>query len=200
MRLLPNSMSQAGQESFVQNILNFKTKGSYVEIGAWDAKHLSNTYLLETQFGFHGIALEISRRFAFRYNLRRRNRCIRADATTVDYLSLFKKYNMPKIIDYLQLDIAPPSNTFMSLTRIPFEEYQFRVITFEHDLYSSPENLKYKNAAFDFLTKKGYDRLASNVQNDGYPFEDWYIKKDLLTDFRIEKLASDVDWHELFTS
>jgi hypothetical protein len=40
---------------------------------------------------------------------------------------------MVKKRDYLQLDCDPPSVTYDILTKIPFDEHKFAVITYEHD-------------------------------------------------------------------
>ena len=52
---LPNSKSQLRQDLFVLNELNFKTDGFFVEFGACDGTLFSNTFLLEKNFGWHGI-------------------------------------------------------------------------------------------------------------------------------------------------
>lgn len=57
------SYSQIGQDLFVLFILNGKRNGFFVEIGAGDGVHLSNTYLLENEFGWTGILVEPNRSF-----------------------------------------------------------------------------------------------------------------------------------------
>jgi hypothetical protein len=44
--------SQAGQDRFVLQSLNYKYNGFYLEIGAYNSKDISNTYILEKQYGF----------------------------------------------------------------------------------------------------------------------------------------------------
>jgi FkbM family methyltransferase len=55
---LPESRSQYRQDIFVLTQLDFKTGGYFVEFGATDGIDLSNTYLLEKQFGWNGILAE----------------------------------------------------------------------------------------------------------------------------------------------
>jgi FkbM family methyltransferase len=49
--------SQYGQDSFVNNYFNNKTNGYFVEVGAFDGKTFSNTFLLEKN-GWKGICIE----------------------------------------------------------------------------------------------------------------------------------------------
>ncbi len=53
------SNSQAGQESFVINSLNFKKNGYYLEVSAYHSTELSNTKLLEQKYFWRGISIEI---------------------------------------------------------------------------------------------------------------------------------------------
>lgn len=55
---VPFSMSQLGQDLFVLSELCFKKGGFFVEFGASNGVDLSNTYLLETKFGWAGILAE----------------------------------------------------------------------------------------------------------------------------------------------
>jgi FkbM family methyltransferase len=58
---LTNSTSQLGQEIFVLSRLGWKRGGYYVEFGATDGRTLSNTWLLDRQFGWRGILAEPGR-------------------------------------------------------------------------------------------------------------------------------------------
>lgn len=200
MKILPNSQSQSGQESFVLHVLEFKKKGTYLEVGAWDGVELSNTYLLETEYGWNGIALDIVEDFVLRYSAKRRNLCLLGDATTINFRDLLEKNDFPSVIDYLQLDIEPAQNTYACLLRIPFDKFRFRVITFEHDLYISPSNQIFKDKAFEYLNKLGYLRVANNVKNSDNAYEDWYVNEELVPKAINLNLASDVNFNEHFNS
>jgi len=58
--VLPKSKSQLRQDLFVLNQLNFKKGGYFVEFGATNGIDLSNTYVLEKNFGWQGILAEPS--------------------------------------------------------------------------------------------------------------------------------------------
>lgn len=53
-----NFKSQLGQDVFVLNTLGWKRDGYFVEFGATNGVDLSNTYLLEKDFGWTGILAE----------------------------------------------------------------------------------------------------------------------------------------------
>lgn len=57
-QLLAKSKSQLRQDIFVLYELNFKRQGYFVEFGATNGIDLSNTYLLETEYGWTGILAE----------------------------------------------------------------------------------------------------------------------------------------------
>lgn len=58
---LPISRSQLRQDLFVLCQYDFKEGGFFVEFGATDGVHLSNTYILETEYGWDGIVAEPAR-------------------------------------------------------------------------------------------------------------------------------------------
>lgn len=191
MKWIPNSHSQEGQESFVINQLKGKRAGYYVEIGGHHATELSNTYLLETQYNWSGVSLEIVKHKAELYNKTRKNPCLAVDATTYDLESYFIENEWPKQIDYLQVDIDPASDTLAALLNMP-KEYRFSIITFEHDNYISPKNAKYQLAAYDFLSSQGYKRVVQNMKN----LEDWYVDQNVIDcDF----LGYNISPSDLFT-
>jgi hypothetical protein len=56
-----NVYSQNGEDTVIQEILNrllITESGTFCEFGAWDGKHLSNTYLLLESFGWRGVYIE----------------------------------------------------------------------------------------------------------------------------------------------
>jgi FkbM family methyltransferase len=57
-RLVAQSQSQLGQDVFALTTLDFKRDGFFIEFGATDGVSLSNTWLLEKEFGWTGILAE----------------------------------------------------------------------------------------------------------------------------------------------
>ena len=70
------SFSQIGQDLEVLKFYNNKTDGFFVDIGAYDGITLSNTYLLEKMYNWHGICVEpIPYRFELLYKNRPNSFC-----------------------------------------------------------------------------------------------------------------------------
>ena len=61
LALMPDSQSQMRQDLFVLSECAFRREGFFVEFGATDGKSISNSWLLEKQFGWSGILAEPAR-------------------------------------------------------------------------------------------------------------------------------------------
>lgn len=177
--LIEENYSQSYQDMFVLTMLNGKKNGTFVEIGAMHGKEISNTYLLEKFFNWNGISIDINDISKSFNEYFRKSKLIIQNALTIDYEKLFTENNLPKNIDYLQLDIEPPINTFECLKKIPFDKYKFAVITYETEAYYAPEAIK--NKSREIIEGNGYELIIGDVCNHGNdPFEDWYVHPDLV--------------------
>ena len=175
-----NSQARENQDRFVVAVLDGKKNGTYVEVGGYLPIEWSNTFMLEKEFGWTGISLELFEKFSSQWNGLRSNPCITCDATTVDLNSLIDENNLPKVIDFLQLDIDPASSTFKVLENIDFDKHSFRIITFEHDVYRGEDTIEIRNKSREILKGYGYTLLIPDVSHGDLKFEDWYIKEDLM--------------------
>jgi hypothetical protein len=183
MKLYEGSYSQANQESFVLNALKEKRNGFYLEIGGYHSKYDSNTYLLEKEYDWSGVALEIDKERSEEYNQNRVNKCLNVDAITFNYLEYFENNNFPKTIDYLQIDIEPANQTLAALKALPLDKYRFSIVTFEHDLYADPNNILVKQEAFNIFNKYNYKLIFENVEHEGKVFEDWWADSNIELDW-----------------
>jgi hypothetical protein len=179
--------SQVGQDDFVIETLNHKTSGVYVEIGAYHSSEISNTYLLEKDYGWRGISFDIDRDRVKEFNDNRINKCYETDATVFDYKKLFDNIGLPKQIDYLQIDIDPSPQSLKALLSLPLNDYRFSVITFEHDIYAHESHFEIKNKQIEVLSGLGYKLIKENVHlgDPNFPFEDWWIDPNVVTYFNL---------------
>jgi beta-1,4-mannosyl-glycoprotein beta-1,4-N-acetylglucosaminyltransferase len=175
------NFSQIYQDMFALSMNNGKKNGTYFEVGAGYPKKGNNTFLLETQFDWKGISVDIHPDCKELFDKNRKNECICADATSIDYIKLFSEHYKSASIDYLQLGCNPANITYDILQKIPFDTYKFGVITYEHDFYDDATG-SYREKSRSFLKSKGYKLICGNISplKDKYPFEDWWIHPDLI--------------------
>ena len=96
---IETNYSQALQDVFVLSVLDGKRNGTYLEIGGDDGIAINNTYILETEYDWTGLAFEWLEPGWNRYISQRKNPCLREDATKADYSKLLKDYKFPSQID-----------------------------------------------------------------------------------------------------
>ena len=184
-------MALSQQDLFVQLLLG--DRGYYVDIGAGDGAGepcASNTYWLE-ECGWTGILIEYDNRYITEAKrLRPESHFVLANALTLNYNQLFQRFYTPNVIDYLSIDIEPSS--IAALEKFPFNEYDFKILTIEHDFYNMPEGIVQKRLLNMFMKDKPYIRIVEDV---GLSYkttnflEDWYINPKYLHEF----LVPDVD-------
>lgn len=155
--------SESKQDEFVLHMMNGKI-GTYLEVGAWQPIDTNNTYLLEKN-GWTGLSIDIKRDYEDLWKKERKNPLVIADALTYNYLD-------QEHIDYLQLDIEPPSQTFAVLEILFKLKTTYSVITYETDAYGDPN---FVEPSRKLITSKGYVLAVPNVQCINGPYEDWYI-------------------------
>jgi hypothetical protein len=165
------SNSLEGQDRWVLNVLGGKNNGTYLEIGAGHPIYGNNTYLLENSFNWTGLSIEIEETMVSEFLNTRNNPCICSDATSIDYRSNLAKYNMPKRIDYLQIDIddKPVNANLLGLIGLPLAEYRFSALTIEHGCLSDYKNSRLRDAQRLILESFGYRLIVQGVN------EDWWI-------------------------
>lgn len=185
-------MSQAGQDIFTLSVLNNKINGYFVEIGSNHPITINNTYILENKYNWKGIMIEYNDSFLQLYKQLRPNSIhVINDATNIDYKNLFEINNVPSIIDYLQIDLEVSNgstlSTLQKLDNEIFDTYKFATITFEHDIYNSNFN-NTRLESRDIFSKRGYLCVFEDVNNQGNPYEDWYVHPDLVDLNYVNKL------------
>lgn len=171
--------SQILQDVFVLNFFD-KKSGFFLDLGCGDGISYpcgNNTFLLEC-FGWDGLSVDFDQSLINSFNKKRITKAVCKDLTKYSIGEILQENNCPKIIDYLSFDVDEA--TPYALRTLPLNNYKFKFITFEHNLYLNQE--KYKNLkqeAFNLL-KNEYEILIENVNlvNHG-AVEDWYVHKEL---------------------
>ena len=176
---IEKNYSQVYQDMFVLTMLDGKREGTYLEIGTADPIYNNNTYLLEKEFDWYGISIEINKDEVAKFiESGRSGPIIHLDALEVDYSEELKI--LPSVIDYLQIDCEPAETTYKILEKIPFNKYKFRVITYEHDYYAD-ETKSFREKSRKFLENKGYVMVVGDIAPDkNSTFEDWWVHPELV--------------------
>lgn len=183
---MASSYAQASQDLFVHSLLG--DKGYFLDIGAgWDSYGLnSNSLYLEEQ-GWTGICIEGDLESANK----RKSRSINCKVLNVfvpqkSLKDILTDENSPNIIDYVSIDIEP--NSVVALKDFPFETFEFKILTFEHDFYRIGK--EQKEEAHQILSSYGYTLLCNDVFGpvdicgENCPYEDWWINpKYFASDF-----------------
>jgi FkbM family methyltransferase len=200
------SYSQVKQDRWVLEILKHKKNGYFLDIGAYDGIHFSNSYLLEEEFLWNGLLVEAN---PVNYNLLLNNRprsininvaisdkCgitvinnssmsskilsnnnqSNTEIEQITFKKLFEKYQVPTTIDYMSLDIEGYESK--ALSQFPFHSHICLTITVEHNLYLDGNTNKINIQ--NILLNNNYTLIKENVSCDNNPFEDWYIHKSIM--------------------
>ena len=194
-----SSHSQAGQDTFVLNVLKHKKNGWYVEIGTHCPISLgNNTYFLERDYEWRGLMVEYDRSFEEKYKIHRpKSWYIIDDARRIDYYSFLKEKAFPKEIDYLQIDLDVNNRSTLDTLELfdstVFTEYKFATITFEHDIYTG-DYFNTRAESRKIFEKRGYILVFPDVQvqyGGWNPFEDWYVHPDLVDMDYVNRIKCD---------
>ncbi len=208
LRTLRNSRSQLRQDLFVLSELDFKRSGFFVEFGATDGIDLSNTYLLEKEFGWNGILAEPAKRW--HKDLRNnRNSCIETDCVWRDSNSIltFNEVNsaeLSTIASYSSSDVHRQ-------TRKHGNAYDVKTTSLEDLLekHHAPKRIDYlsidtEGSEYEILSAFNFDKyqikiitcehnftptrekVFSLLTRNGYVrkfmkfsrFDDWYVRTD----------------------
>jgi hypothetical protein len=158
------------QEPFVLAMLQEKRNGYYVELGSERPYEASNTYLLESKFGWTGLPLELEQWKCDIYNESGRiNKAVQGNAHTFNLDKYFEENNFPKQIDYLQIDVDHedyPESNLLALMNVPLSRYRFSVITFEHDDMLSLYNRPVRDMSREILKRYGYELVVRDIAED----------------------------------
>jgi FkbM family methyltransferase len=205
-----HSKSQLQQDLFVLLSLKFKTGGFFVEFGATDGINLSNTYMLEKNFGWKGILAEPAR--SWHASLRNNrsaeieSKCIWTESgkvlqfneTEVGELSTLDSFSNHdshaysrengikypvETISLLDLLVAYKAPSFIDYLSIDTEGSEFEILEhFDFNAYT----FGFISCEHNFTENRG--KIFELLSRQGYvrvfeqysQFDDWYLHKSLV--------------------
>lgn len=169
---VPDSLlrGQLGADRFVIEALGHKRNGRYLDIGAGEPYYLSNTLALERHFGWTGVLCDIAYAEALR---KERTGFVLEDATSVDWRHVCGQLAVDGRIDFLSLDLEPPTLTENVLRALPLESVRFSIIAIEHDSHREGGEQRAERMR-SLLASHGYELFASIL------FDDWWVDPAVL--------------------
>ena len=150
-----------------------KPGGTYIVVGCRDPYRTNNTWFLEKTLDWTGISIDIvdySNTWTDRTST-----FIQMDALVGDFRAIYKEHKIPAVVDYLTHDLEGDGDRYKGLIRMPFDDYEYKVITIEHDAYRGYD-LTERQPQREFLQSKGYLLVAADVRSHaGDVQEDWWV-------------------------
>ena len=163
---------------FALRLSGDKDNGTYVEVGSSHWRDGNHTYMLEKEFGWTGVGIDIEQHYVDEYNKNRSNPCIQADAKSFNWDKYFEENNFPKQIDHLSIDID--SDNYLALVNMPLSRYRFSTIVIENievksiaPVYGPRESIS--EDIKSILTRYNYTLLGSGYADDFW-IDNTYLK------------------------
>jgi len=167
-----SNYSRHFQDMFVLSVTNGKRNGTFVEIGSGHPKLFNNTLLLEKEFGWKGLSIDISERMCHQHSRMRSTGVMIADANNLDYNELFNSHCFENKIDFLRINAEHAS--LNTLQKMPFNKFEFGIIQFQHN--NCWWNNNFREESRKILKDIGYILIVPDVAVDhSSNYEDWWI-------------------------
>ena len=170
--------AQMSQDIFALNFFN-KNPGFFLDFGCGDgiSQPCENNTLLLEGAGWDGLSVDTEVDYINKFRHSRKTKAVCADLTKVDIKTLLTENNCPKTIDYLSFDVD--TDLDITLETLPLQDFKFKLVTFEHNLYSE-KYVGLKKKAIEKFISNGYEILIENVIIPELgPVEDWFIHTEL---------------------
>lgn len=200
--LLDRSSSQIRQDVFALQALDFKQGGFFVEFGATDGNELSNTLLMERDFGWKGILAEPAAVWHADLRANRQaiidTRCVwKTSGATVEFS------HTPRAVNSSISEFVKTKRKLRS-TSVSVETVSLNDLLTQHD---APEVIDFisidtEGSEFDILNAVDYDRWKFRVMTVEHNYEPQREKvQALLTSKGYRRVFEDVsrfdDWYLL---
>lgn len=206
LRYLRKSKSQLRQDLFVLTELKFKTNGFFVEFGATNGIDLSNSYLMEKEFGWTGILAEPAK--CWHSDLKKNRNCyINTDCVWKDSTSMLT-FNEVDIAELSTINKYSDTDYHKDARKLG-KTYDVKTISLNELLekYNAPKVIDYlsvdtEGSEFEILSNVDFSKYSFKIitcehnyspmreeifnllSTHGYTrvyenlsmFDDWYIK------------------------
>lgn len=170
---------QIGQDRWVVEVFKGKRDGTFLDVGCHEHRNLSNTWALEKQFGWRGLAIDVDGSFSHGWARERPGSVfVLGDACTLDYRALLGAQHISQPVDYLSLDLEPPERTWDCLRHILGQGIWFHAVTFETDYYRYKDS---RDLSRELMAGLGYVLAKPGVPGMFGEQDDFYVHKMLLT-------------------
>jgi FkbM family methyltransferase len=153
LKWLEKSKSETRQDLFVLEQLNFKRGGFFVEFGATNGIDISNTYLLEKEFGWSGILAEPAK--CWHSDLKKNRNC------NIETLCVWKDSN--SVISFRETNISE-----LSTINIYYDKDTHKKNRAEKKIYNV-NTISLKNLLDKYNAPKIIDYLS--IDTEGSEFE-----------------------------
>lgn len=169
------SHSQAGQSSWVDEMLEHKTGGHFVDIGCHHESFHSNTYDLEVERGYSGLMVDLVSGCEKRNGI-----FVKSDAANPNDALKLQYSQLPTVSDFLSLDAD--DSTLGAFMALPWDKVTWRVLCIETDVYrKGPED---RDKMRSMLRAMGYEIICEDVvvewpEGNFVEYEDWACYPEL---------------------
>jgi FkbM family methyltransferase len=167
LKAMLGSRSQLWQDLFVLCELNFKEGGFFVEFGATDGVNLSNSHLLEKEFGWSGIVAEPARRWV--KDLKANRKCNIETNCVWRESNAALIFNETDLGEYSTVDEFSSADTLNKL-RVDGRSYSVSTISLNDMLekYNAPRRMDYlsidtEGSEYDILNSLDFDKYQFSV-------------------------------------
>ena len=182
------SYSHEGQDIMVNALLGPRF---FLDIGCGDPVDWSNTYALE-KLGWTGILIDRAADVE-RFAATRSSPVFRVDCETLDWAAFLRANACPRLIDYISLDVDYAN--LQVLNRFPWREYEFKVMTCEHDYYRLGGVIRDREE--EVLGALGYRMLLRDGHVSGASWESWWVNERYV---QVQEMyRRDMDWADFLS-
>jgi FkbM family methyltransferase len=165
LRYLRRSKAQLRQDLFVLSEVDFKRNGFFVEFGAADGIELSNTYLLEKEFGWSGILAEPA--MCWQGDLKKNRNCHISTECVWSASNSTLTFNEVETAELSTIHSYSSTDSHRQDRKIG-KTYDVSTISLEDllDKYDAPRNIDY----ISIDTEGSEYQILSNFNFDSYHF------------------------------